>query len=197
MGETKPVLLCCGVLRHEVRWLVEERAWDVEVECLDSALHVSFEKLYIAVGDALAAIGQRPTVLVYGACHPRIDALLAGRPAVRLEASNCCEMLLGPQRFHQGLELGSFFMLREWAAHWQEFLLPALGDLRGMRLIFSSCHKSIVGLRTPGSLEFSEQAEAISLAVGLPWRMEDTGLEYLSGLIEGALARATKAAHGL
>ena len=50
---TRPLLLGCGILQNEIRFLIEKNGWPLETHFLNSALHIDFDKLSLALTSAL------------------------------------------------------------------------------------------------------------------------------------------------
>ncbi|MFA7405649.1 MAG: DUF1638 domain-containing protein, partial [Pelobacteraceae bacterium] len=105
-----PLLLGCGILHKEIRFLIEKNSWQLETHFLDSALHIDFDKLSLALKSALDHYAGREMTVFYGACHPQMETILHAAGAFRTEGQNCAEMLLGPERFAAELEQGAFFL---------------------------------------------------------------------------------------
>lgn len=184
------VLTGCGILQKEIEFLIEKNGWPVEPRFLCSSLHVDFDRLARALGASLRKVQGRPTVVFYGACHPRIDDMLAAASAPRTAGQNCVEILLGTARFTAELEAGAFFLLEDWARRW-EWVTGALFDHRAdiRAAVFQQEHRCLLAVRTPCSGDFAEAAAAVSESVGLPLRWMDAGLDRL----ERALCQVLRA----
>jgi hypothetical protein len=186
------LLVGCGILKNEVRWLAEKNHWSLDMTFLDSTLHVDFHKLADSLLGALDVhVGQK-TIVLYGACHPRMDAMLEERNLSRIPGQNCVEMLLGHVRFTDELANGAFFLLEDWAHRWNAVISEALGtDPKLVRRVFQDDRRYILGLRTPCSGDFTTEAQQIAALVGLPLRWTDASLEYLETLLREAIERET------
>ncbi len=192
MADRRRLLVACGILRREIASLVEKNLWPVEALFLDSALHVEPAALHRRLGAALARAPGPEAVVVYGCCHPGIDALVEGAGATRTPGQNCIELLLGPERFAAELEAGAFFLLEEWARRWEHILGRAFGtNWEVVREIFQGAHGYLLALRTPFSGDFRAEAEAAGRRVGLPVRWAEAGLEHLEAVLGEALATRT------
>jgi hypothetical protein len=182
----RPLLGGCGILRAEVRFLIEKNRWPVDTRFLDSALHCDLGRLQAGLTGTLRKEADRQVVVFYGACHPLMDGILEMSHATRTEGQNCVEMLLGHERFMAALTDGAYFLLEEWARRWGEVMQKTFGDVRVAREIFQGDRTHLLAIRTPCSGDFSEDAESAAALVDLPLRWMDVSLDHL----EGVLARA-------
>ena len=97
---TRPLLLCCGILRAEIEKLVKENKLDVDVIFLDAGLHAVYSDLQKAVTGALEKYSkdaEKGIVVVYGdMCHPRLKKMVKNCDnAVKVDAMNCIDCLCG------------------------------------------------------------------------------------------------------
>ena len=97
---TRPLLLCCGILRAEIERLVNEKQLDVDVVFLDAGLHTVYSDLEKAVTTALekhSKDAKKGIVVVYGdMCHPRLKKIVKNCcTAVKVDALNCIDCLFG------------------------------------------------------------------------------------------------------
>ena len=180
----------CGILEREVAWLARKNDWPIDMHFLDSSLHVDFERLEAGLTAALSHHPQDTAVVLYGACHPRIERILAAAGACGIGAQNCVELLLGKTEFTQELANGAFFLLEEWVLRWDQIIKAAFGDHPAIiREIFREDRKYLLCLRTPCSGDFGAKAIEVSRSVGLPARWRDVSLGYLESVITDALKR--------
>lgn len=181
----------CGILEAEVRWLAEKNGWPVDPRFFDSALHSDLERLGRAVAGVLRKRGRTPMAILYGACHPLLDQMLAGTGTPRVEGQNCVEMLLGRERFDSELAAGAYFLLEEWARRWEELTVATFGARVGViREIFRNDRKYLLAVRTPCSGDFTADAERAARLVDLPLRWLDVSLDHLEVVVGAAIARA-------
>ncbi len=190
MSAPPPLLLGCGILRREVRLLCERHGWELERRWLSADLHGRTLQLGRSLSLALAAHAGREVIVMYGCCHPQMDALV-DRPGVRRMAEqNCLTMLLGAEVFAREVQAGAYFLLEEWCAGWVDQLTCAFGtrDLALVRDIFRTDRRYLLALRTPCSRDYSAAAREAAATVGLPLRWRDCGLEHLERSLAAALA---------
>jgi len=191
MAEERSILLGCGILQQEVRFLVEKKNnWALDTDFLDSSLHVNFEALSSALQSGLARNTGRDIVVFYGSCHPHMEQILDAAHTFRTEGQNCVEMLLGRDRFMQELANGAFFLLEDWALRWDEVIGKTFGNRAEVtREIFQLSNKYLLCLRTPCSGDFEQAAIAVGTQVGLPLRWMDVGLDNLESVLRQAIKR--------
>lgn len=189
----KPLTLVgCGILHKEVDYLIRKNGWNVETRYLVSSLHNYFDQLYRELDATLDGEDRQnsQTVVFYGACHPRIDAILTKHHTLRTQGQNCIVMLLGYERFTQELEKGAYFLLEDWALNWEPMITQCFGDnLAVIREIFRGSHQRMIAIRTPCSGEFTAAAEAAAAFVDLPLTWLDVDLSHLETVLADAIAR--------
>lgn len=192
-GSTAPLLLVgCGILHKEVDFLIRKNGWNIETDYLDSALHNYLGKLSAQLQRALARHEQegRDSLVFYGCCHPNMDHILAEHHTVRTQGQNCIVMLLGFERFMQGLEHGAYYLLEDWALTWEPMITQCFGrNTAVVREIFHSSHQRMIAIRTPCSGDFTAAAEAAAAFVDLPLSWIDADLNHLETVLAEAVAQ--------
>ncbi len=184
------LLLGCGILQKEIRFLMKKNGWPLETHFLDSALHIDFDKLSLALTTALDRHEEREIIVFYGACHPQMDKILDSAGTFRTEGQNCVEMLLGPEQFTAELEQGAFFLLEEWAHRWERIVTTTMGTKREViREMYQGDRNYLLCITTPCSGDFRAKAEEAGRLVGLPLRWMDVSLDHLESVISAVLAR--------
>jgi hypothetical protein len=182
------LLLGCGILHKEVSFLIEQNHWTLDTEFLDSGLHVNLEALKNALQRSLTHNSERNIIVFYGCCHPHMEQILSEAQTFRTEGQNCVEMLLGREKFMKELSRGAFFLMEDWALRWDQAIGKTFGSRpEVVREIFQLSSQHLLCLRTPCSLDFEHEAEAISLKVGLPLRWMDVNLDRLELVLRNAI----------
>ena len=183
------MLVGCGVLQREIRWLIEKNGWPLETCFLDSALHSELDKLSASLTGALERYRDRDVIVFYGCCHPLMDEMLVRFGVIRTEGQNCVDMLLGHQRFSEELAGGAFFLLEEWARRWDRIIAATFGDARldVVREIFHEDRTHLLCVRTPCSGDFAEAAESAARLVDLPIEWTDVTLDSLEAVLQRAI----------
>ena len=193
VDHTRLLLIGCGILQKEIRYLIAKNNWPVSVVFLPSGLHTDFGKLQHSLEKSLEAHAGQPRIVFYGACHPLMDRILAVAGTARTPGQNCVDIYLGHTAFCRELEAGAFFLFEDWAVHWENII----GGEQGlappvMREIFREAHTYLLAIRTPRSGDFSALAENISNLTSLELRWIDIGLEHLEMTLEKTISNALK-----
>ena len=173
-------IISCGILADEVKFLISKNRWDIDPVFLSSSLHISFSKLEKALCGTLSMKNRSRTAVVYGTCHPDIDKIVNEKGALRTDGQNCVELLLGRQIFTEYLSEGAFFLMEEWVKKWDEVMELAFGCNNGIICeILKAEHKFFLGINTPCSGDFREEAEDLSRRIGLPLKWHTANLLHL------------------
>lgn len=182
---TDCVLLGCGILQKEVQFLIQKNGWPVKTDFLASALHVDLEALAEALQNGLKRHEADNILVFYGCCHPHMDRMLDAAHSVRAKAQNCIEMLLGAERFMDELSNGAFFLLEDWALHWDQAIGKTFGNNPDVvREIFQLTSKYLLCIRTPCSDDFTAEATEVGNKTGLPLRWIDVDLDILERVLK-------------
>lgn len=188
--ERQMALVGCGILSKEILYLIKKNNWPLVLRLFDSGLHVNFNKLGRILEKGLAESNDLPTVVFYGTCHPLMDNILIKWNTLRTPGQNCVEILLGKEVFASELEKGAFFLLEDWARRFEYVTGIAFNDKPDItRQIFQMEQKYLLGLRTPCSGDFTNDAEKVSGLVGLPLRWMDVDLDFLEQTLELAIEK--------
>jgi hypothetical protein len=185
------LIIGCGIMQKEIRFLVEKNGWHQGMTFLPSGLHVDFDKLQHSFEKSLQLHIGKPAIVFYGACHPRMDQILDAASVIRTPGQNCVDIYLGHEMFCRELEQGAFFLFEDWALHWKEIVGAVMpGDPEIMRSIFRTAHKYLLAIRTPCSGDFTAAASVVSDMTSLELRWIDAGFEHLEANLAATLDRA-------
>jgi hypothetical protein len=192
MPEERLLLAGCGILKKEIRRLIEKNRWPLDTVFLDSSLHCDMKRLEDCLKALLARHNDRNMIIFYGTCHPLIDRMLSEAHTFRTSGQNCVEILLGHDLFTRELANGAFFILEDWAQRWEEITIKGLGTMNPqvIREIYREGGRNyLLCLRTPCSGDFSVEAAAAGDLVGLPVRWLDVTLDHLEAVLQTAINR--------
>jgi len=182
--------ICCGVVTKEVEELHRRGDIQGELGFLNSMLHMNPLQLEHILEEQLQD-SSRPVVLIYGDCCPGMLQLI-DRPGVsRVDGINCCQVLLGKERYKELMRDETFIMLPEWTSHWKAIIEQELG-LHGeiARDLFRESRKGLVYLDTGLAPVPEKELNECSVYTGLPLRVEPINLNRL----KTALLKAEKTA---
>ena len=95
-----PFLISCGILKKEIKKLMDFSSLHVEPYFLDAGLHVDYDKLERELTQAIEKCSRdksRGIVVVYGdLCHPKMVRIIGKYDkVVKVDALNCIDCLLG------------------------------------------------------------------------------------------------------
>jgi hypothetical protein len=190
MGDDRLLLIGCGILRREIRFLINKNGWPLDVFFLDSALHIDFDDLSRSLTSALARHSGRDIVVFYGCCHPLMENILEEAKTIRTAGQNCVEMLLGHELFTEELSNGAFFLMEDWACRWDVILKKTLGDNEEVwKAVYQGDRKYIACINTPCSGDFRANAEMAGKTVGLPLKWINALLDNLESVLRELITR--------
>lgn len=141
-------LVGCGILKKEIKYLLDKHKLPVKTVFYDSALHCDLERLEKVLRPTLNKYSPENTVIFYGSCHPQLDQMLQTKGMVRTAGQNCIQMLLGYDDFMHRLGSGAFFLLEEWAQRWEQIVYRTMGTHRVevIREIYQMNHSHLLAL---------------------------------------------------
>jgi hypothetical protein len=183
-------------MQKEIDALISQGQIDAEVVFLDKELHSDYRKLEKVLDQALerhtSGTGAKPVVVYGDVClgfNNQMRGLVEGHRAVKVEALNCIDCLLG----------GGGKLLEIDPDHLYLFLTPAFIEFterimsktrEETRRIFSRL-KGILLIDSLGNLEeYQDRVRAISDLTGLPiLETRKVGLAGLKKVLSNALER--------
>ncbi|MDP2875912.1 MAG: DUF1638 domain-containing protein, partial [Holophaga sp.] len=128
-------------------------------------------------------------VLGFGDCCARMLEMQAEAGITRTQGINCCEILLGKDRYRALRKEGIFFFLPEWAHRWQEVFEKELGlNATNARDLMRDMHTRLIYLDTGLVPIPTHELQAASEYTGLPWETMAVNLEALRSNLEKALS---------
>ncbi len=185
-------LLACGIFIAEFRSLNPDLRNRFQPVFFDSMLHMDPAALDRRISDALPPEGT-PVVILYGDCSPHMLEFGQRPGCSRTKGVNCCEICLGADRYRELQKAGSFFLMPEWTARWEEVFKLSLGfgDRKLARMFMRENMRELVYLDTGAPRPGPEVFAAASDYLGLGLRVESAGTEWLEAAIRSALLEAT------
>jgi len=187
---TPPTCIACSIFRREIEALQTTTALDLRFRYLNSMLHMLPEQLETRLRQVIEEEKNqgRQVVLSFGDCCPQMLELQADAGTARTEGINCCEILLGRERYRSLRKEGVFFFLPEWARRWQEIFQKELGlTAANAQSLMGEMHTRLIYLDT-GLVPIPEQEmQAASAFTGLPWEVLPVSLEALHANLEKAM----------
>jgi hypothetical protein len=184
--------IACSIFRREIEELQARGPLGVSVRYLGSMLHLVPAELGLQL-DALIQQEQakgQDILLGYGDCCAHMLDLQQEPGTSRLEGINCCEIILGRDRYRALRRTGAFFLLPEWALRWRAIFEEELGlTATNARDLMGDLHTRLLYLDT-GLAPVPEAAlEEASAFTGLPWEVLAVDLDQLRASLRDALAQ--------
>lgn len=124
---TDVTVICCSILRQEIEAVLRPAYPNIRIMFTDSMLHMHPEQLYRVMLETLAGLTDRPCLLVYGDCHAYMRELENRPNCRRTPAINCCDLLLGREKYTRFQKERAFLFLPEWTRRWREVFQQELG----------------------------------------------------------------------
>jgi uncharacterized protein DUF1638 len=192
----KPCVISCGILKKEIKTLVENGDIDVDLKFLSDSLHYDYNRLEKGLSGAIEKrLPDCPggVIVVYGdVClgfQEEMKALIDRYDVVKVDALNCIDCLLG----------GKGELLKIDPDHIYLFLNPAFihfsqsltsKSKEETREMFSML-KGIILIDSLGNLDdFQKDIDRISDKTGLPIiERRQVGLDGIKKVLQDAIAR--------
>lgn len=190
---SRALIIACGALARELNWLKSTNQWtEVEIQCLDAALHNRPE----LIPEHLSGLLERTVddydhiFVAYADCGTggRIDQVLAPFGVSRLPGAHCYEFYAGSERF-QALadkEPGTFYLTDFLVRHFDRLVI---GDLKldehpELELMLFGAYKRMVYLAQTDNPELLALAHEAADRLSLPLEVVPTTLSGLESPID-------------
>ena len=190
-------LLICGALGKEVKTIVDEHGWDVDIYGVPAMLHFYPKKIVEAVDrklDELSA-GYRQVVVVYGDCGTAgaLEPVLERHGAVRVRGPHCYEMFAGNDFDAIMVGRPATFFLTDWLVrNFERAVVRGLGLDRYPELkpVYFHNYTDLLYLAQFADARLVAKAQEISRYLDLPIEVRSVGF----GELEARLAELVEAA---
>lgn len=195
---TRTALLICGALGKEVKTLVDDRSWNVDIYGVPAMHHFYPKKIVEAVDRRLGELSARydRVLVVYGDCGTAgaLEPVLDRHGAVRVRGPHCYEMLAGSAEFDRlAEEQPATFFLTDWLVrNFERAVVRGLGLDRYPELkpIYFQNYTNLMYLVQFPAAALLEKAREIAAYLELPIDVRYVGL----GELETRLAELVEAA---
>lgn len=179
-------VVSCGIFRPEIEHLARQGRFPWPVRFLESMLHMTPSLLEAEITRLIGSLDDGPVVLLFGDCHARMSEHGSLPGVRRVRGVNCCEILLGPERYHRMLRDGVFFLLPEWISRWEDVFIRRLGfaDSRLAAQFMGEMHTRITYLDTGVTAVPLVELERIGHFLGLPVTVEAVDAAALVRVVE-------------
>ncbi len=190
-------LLICGALGKEVKTIVDEHGWDVDIYGVPAMHHFYPKKIVDAVDRKLGqlSIGYHRVVVVYGDCGTAggLEPVLERYGAVRVRGPHCYEMFAGSDFDRIADERPATFFLTDWLVrNFERAVIRGLGLDRYPELkpVYFQNYTDLLYLAQFVDPRLMEKAQEIATYLGLPLEVRHVGF----GDLETRLAELVEAA---
>lgn len=183
-------ILSCSIFKNEIEYMIKNGDIDLQVDFINSMLHIYPEKLQIVVENYVEKNIDEKIIIAYGDCYPYMLDLEKNRNIVRTQGINCCEIIMGRELYRKLRGEGAFFLMPEWAERWQEVIESHLGlNPENAKYLMKEFHTKLIYLDT-GLKEIPyEKLKSMSEYVGLPYEVLTISLLHLKESIMSCLER--------
>lgn len=187
------LIIACGALARELTWLKSANHWsEVEIQCLDAALHNRPE----LIPQRLFALLERAVddfdhiFVAYADCGTggRIDQVLESFRVSRLPGAHCYEFYAGSERFEAlaDEEPGTFYLTDFLVRHFDRLVI---GDLKldehpELEAMLFGAYKRMVYLAQSDNSELLALAHEAADRLSLPLEVVQTTLTGLASPID-------------
>lgn len=191
-------LLICGALGKEVKIIVDQRGWDIDIYGVPAMHHFFPKKIVEAVDRRLSELTTRyeRVVVVYGDCGTagNLEPVLDRHRAVRLPGPHCYEMFAGAEAFDRLCEeQPATFFLTDWLIrNFERAVVRGLGLDRYPELkpAYFQNYTNCVYLAQLPTDALRDKADEIAQYLELPLEVRTVGF----GELETRLAALVEAA---
>jgi len=190
-------LLICGALGKEVKTIVDEHGWDVDIYGVPAMHHFYPKKIVEAVDRKLKQLsnGYQQLVVVYGDCGTAgaLEPVLERYGAVRVRGPHCYEMFAGSDFDRITDERPATFFLTDWLVrNFERAVVRGLGLDRypDLKPLYFQNYTDLLYLAQFADPRLKEKAQEIATYLGLPLEVRHVGF----GDLETRLAALVEAA---
>lgn len=196
--EQKVIIIACSIFRKELDFLQDSGKIDVPIVYLNSMLHMQPVELKKVLDDTLNVYKDDRILLLYGDCHARMLDYEKNPNIIRSPGINCCEIVLGSEKFHALRKEGAFILLPEWIDRWEEVFVDYMGfnNAQTAQEFMNEMHSKLVfvdsGLQDRSRLPINE----ISNYLGLPVEYCLSSTDELEKTLNNLLRESNHRTHG-
>jgi hypothetical protein len=166
--------------------LQKEGKIDVPIIYLNSMLHMYPQELQKLLDAKIEEFKNFRIILMFGDCHARMVDYEQNKNIVRTPGINCCEIILGSEKYRKLRKDGAFILLPEWADRWKEVFIDYMGfkTSKAVKPFMKEMHKKLVyvdtGLHKTNNSLFNE----ISDFIGLPLEIYNSSVDELEKVLD-------------
>lgn len=183
---TNLVIIACSIFRYELEHLQQAGKINVPVVYLNSMLHMYPKELQVLLDAKIEEYSNFRIILMYGDCHARMVDYEKKTNVVRTPGINCCEIILGNEKYRKIRKDGAFILLPEWAERWKEAFIDYMGfnSSEAIKPFMSEMHKKLLYIDTGLQKKNHNLFEEISDFLGLPLEIYPSSVDELEKILE-------------
>ena len=187
------VIIACSIFKYELEHLQREGKLVVPVVYLNSMLHMYPKELQILLDAKIEEHKKFRIILLFGDCHARMVDYGKNSNILRTPGINCCEIILGTEKYKKLRKDGAFILLPEWADRWKEAFIDYMGfkTSKAIKPFMSEMHKKLVYVDTGFQKKNSPLFEEISDFLGLPLEIYPSSIEELEKVINQLIVESS------
>jgi len=188
------VIIACSIFKYELEQLEKEGSLPVPVVYLNSMLHMYPEQLQKLLDAKIDEHRNFRIILLYGDCHARMVDYENNPNIVRTPGINCCEIILGHEKYCKLRSDGAFILLPEWADRWKEAFVDYMGfkTAKSIKPFMKEMHKKLVYLNTGLKESNLPLLDEISVYLGLPLEIYPSSMEELKRVVHQLISDSEK-----
>ncbi len=187
--ENDIICISCSIFKSELESLKASGRLKYPVRYLNSMLHMKPKLLQKKLGKAIKEEqdkGKR-IIIIFGDCHSHMIDMEQHPGIARTRGVNCCEIMLGREKYRTFRKKGYFFLMPEWTARWKEVFQIELGMTKeNMEYLMKDTRAGLMYLDSGLEPIPQDTLMAISDYCGLDYEIRKIALDHLLESIETA-----------
>jgi len=186
------VIIACSIFKYELEHLQSQGKLDVQVIYLNSMLHMHPNELQTLLDAKIEEHKNFRIILMFGDCHARMVDYQKNPNILRTPGINCCEIILGSDKYKKLRRDGAFILLPEWADRWKEAFVDYMGfkTSKTIKPFMSEMHKKLVYVDTGFHKKDKALFDEISDFLGLPLEIYNSSVDELEKVINKLIAES-------
>ncbi len=179
------VIIACSIFKYELEHLQCAGKLDVPVVYMNSMLHMYPKELQTLLDAKIVEHQNFRIILMFGDCHARMVDYENNPNILRTPGINCCEIILGTEKYKKLRSDGAFILLPEWAERWKEAFIDSMGfkTSKAIKPFMSEMHQKLVYVDTGIQNKNSSLFDEISNYLGLPLEIYESSIDELEKVI--------------
>jgi hypothetical protein len=135
-------------------------------------------------------------ILMYGDCHARMIDYEKNPNIKRTPGINCCEIMLGTEKYKKLRREGAFILLPEWAIRWKEAFVDIMGfkSSKAIKPFMNEMHKKLVYVDTEIRQKDAPLLDEITDFLGLPLEIYPSSIDELENVINRLIVESEEKA---